>query len=76
LKLNEKLTTGLLLAVQGVGALFVGIFLAAYLGGMFMTPSTTVLHSEAAFRIPLSILGIVLLFLVLIGSILAFLRKD
>jgi len=50
--------------------------LAAYLGGMFMTPSTTVLHSEAAFRIPLSILGIVLLFLVLIGNILAFLRKD
>ena len=76
MKLNEKLTTGLLLAVQGVGVLFVGIFLAAYLGGMFMTPSTTVLHSEAAFRIPLSILGIVLLFLVLIGNILAFLRKD
>ena len=76
MKLNEKLTTGLLLAVQGVGALFVGIFLAAYIGGMSMTPSTTVLHSEAAFRIPLSILGIVLLFLVLTGCILAFLGKD
>ena len=62
---NKKTTTALLLALQGVGAAFVGIFLAAYLGGMFMNPSTTVLHSEPAFRIPLIILGAVFLVLVL-----------
>jgi hypothetical protein len=62
---NNKRTTTLLLALQGVGAVFTGIFLAAYLGGMFMNPSTTVLHSEPAFKIPLIIFGIVLLTLIL-----------
>jgi hypothetical protein len=55
---------------------FVGIFLAAYLGGMFMTPSTTVLHSEPAFRIPLTIFGIVLLVLVLATVVLAGISKK
>lgn len=68
---NNKRTTTLLLALQGVGAVFVGIFLAAYLGGMFMTPSTTVLHSETAFRIPLAIFGVVILVLVLAIVVLA-----
>jgi hypothetical protein len=53
---------------QGVGAIFVGVFLAAYLGGM---PSTNVLHSEDAFRIPLTILGVVLLVLILATIIFA-----
>jgi hypothetical protein len=65
-----------LLAAQGVGAVFVGIFLAAYLGGLIMTPSTTVLHSEPAFRIPLTIFGIVLLVLVLVTVVLAIYSKK
>ncbi len=77
MKLNDKRITNFLLAVQGVGAVFVGIFLAAYLGGLFMTPSTTVLHSEPAFRIPLTIFGITLLVLVLATVILVvFSKKD
>lgn len=76
MKLNNRIATVLLLSLQIVGAVFVGIFLAAYLGGMLMTPSTTVLHSEAVFRIPLQILGIVLLVLLLIGCVLAFFKKD
>jgi hypothetical protein len=77
LALNNKQITNFLLAIQSVGAVFVGIFLAAYLGGMFMTPSTTVLHSEPAFRIPLTIFGIVLLVLVLATVVLAgFSKKD
>ena len=68
---NSKRITNLLLAVQGVGAVFAGIFLAAYLGGMFMTPSTTVLHSEPAFRIPLTVFGIVLMLLILATVVLA-----
>jgi len=65
LRLSDKKVTKFLFVVQSIGAVFVGIFLAAYLGGLFMTPSTTVLHSEPAFRIPLFIFGVVLLFLVL-----------
>jgi hypothetical protein len=71
----NKWKTSFLLAVQVVGAVFVGIFLAAYLGGMFMTPSTTVLHFEPAFRIPLIIFGAVLLILIF-ATILAFLKSK
>jgi hypothetical protein len=62
-----------LFALQGLGAVFVGIFLAAYLGGL---PTTAVLHSEAAFRIPLFIFGGVLLFLVLAALVTVLLRED
>lgn len=60
-------------ATEGIGAVFVGIFLAAYLGGL---PSTAVLHSEPAFRIPLSILGAVLLVLALSAVFIAVLSKK
>jgi hypothetical protein len=67
MQITEKKVYKLLLATQGVGAVFVGIFLAAYLGGL---PSTDVLHSEPAFRIPLIIFGAILLILVLSTVIL------
>jgi hypothetical protein len=76
LETSNKRITNLLSAVQGVGAVFAGIFLAAYLGGMLMTPSTTVLHSEPAFKIPLTVLGIVLLVLVLATVVLAAASKK
>lgn len=60
MRLSDKKINKFLFAVQGLGAVFVGIFLAAYLGGL---PSTAVLHSEPAFRIPLFIFGAVLVFL-------------
>ncbi|MDI9578267.1 MAG: hypothetical protein QM398_09060 [Thermoproteota archaeon] len=58
---NKHLST-FLFAIQGVGIVFIGFFLAAYLSGI---PTTAVLHSEPIFRIPLLILGLVLLALVL-----------
>jgi hypothetical protein len=74
MQITEKKVNKLLLATQGVGAVFVGIFLAAYLGGL---PSTDVLHSEPAFRIPLIIFGAILLILVLSTVILAaYLKKE
>jgi hypothetical protein len=74
LRLTDKQISTFLFATQGVGIIFVGIFLAAYLGGL---PSTNVLHSEPAFRIPLTIFGIILLVLVLAAIILAvFLKKS
>ena len=62
MKLSDRKLNKFLFAIEGVGAVFVGIFLAAYLGGL---PSTDVLHSEAAFRISLFILGAILVFLLL-----------
>jgi len=62
--------------VQGLGAVFVAIFLAAYLGGMLMTPSTTVLHSEPAFRTSLAVLGLLLLVGLLAGVALASRRRK
>jgi hypothetical protein len=64
---NKKITT-VLFALQAVGVVFVGIFLAAYLGGL---PTTAVLHSEPAFKIPLIIFGAVLLIIILVTIILA-----
>jgi hypothetical protein len=73
LRLSDKHTATFLFAVQGIGAVFVGIFLAAYLGGL---PTTAVLHSEPAFRIPLYIFGVALLVLVLSALVLAVLSKK
>ncbi|MGA3060551.1 MAG: hypothetical protein ABSD92_09305 [Candidatus Bathyarchaeia archaeon] len=64
---DKKLTT-ILFSLEGVGAVFVSIFLAAYLGGL---PTTTVLHDEPAFRIPLIIFGALLLVLIFASVVLA-----
>jgi hypothetical protein len=68
MQFTERNINRLLFAAQGVGALFVGVFLAAYLGGL---PSTDVLHSELAFRIPLIIFGAALLLLIVVIVIVA-----
>jgi Tfp pilus assembly protein PilN len=62
-----------LFVAQGIGAIFVGVFLAAYLSGL---PSTSVLHSEPAFRIPLYIFGVVLLVMMMVAAVLAVLSKK
>lgn len=73
MRLSDKQINAFLFAAQGVGAVFVGIFLAAYLAGL---PSTDVFHSEPVFRIPLTIFGVVLLVMVLVASVLAVLSKK
>lgn len=73
LGLSEKQINAFLFAVQGVGAAFVGIFLAAYLAGI---PTTVVFHSEPAFRIPLTIFGVAFLVMVVSAFILAALSKK
>ncbi len=74
MRFGEKRLTQFLFATQGVGAVFVSIFLAAYLAGL---PSTDVLHSEPAFRIPLIIFGTALLVLILATVIIAAaIRKE
>jgi len=73
LRLSEKQVKAFLFATEGVGAAFVGIFLAAYLAGL---PTTQVYHSEPAFRIPLTILGVIFLIMVLSAFVLAALSKK
>lgn len=64
---DKKLTT-VLYSIEGVGAVFVVLFLAAYLGGI---PTTNVLQDQPAFRIPLQVLGAALLILIFAGVVLA-----
>jgi hypothetical protein len=73
LNLTQKQISQFLFAVQGIGIVFVGIFLAAYLGGL---PTTNVLHIEPVFRIPLAVFGLLFLVLVLITLVLAALRRK
>jgi hypothetical protein len=63
----------LLYVAEFVGAIFVAVFLGAYLGGL---PSTDVLHSEPIFKIPLIFVGAIFLILLLVNLIMAiYLRK-
>lgn len=69
-------TSKFLFAVEGVGAVFVGIFLAAYLGGLFVVPQTTVFHSDPTIKLTLTVLGAALLVLVLVTVVLAFVKRK
>ena len=73
MEIPDKRLTKFLFAVEAVGIVFVGFFLVAYLGGL---PTTAVLHSEPVFRIPLFVLGAVLLELVICGVVVAALVKE
>ena len=73
MRLSDRKINKFFFAVQGLGAVFVGIFLAAYLGGL---PTTAVLHSEAVFRIPLFILGAAMVFLLLSAFVPIVLSED
>ena len=66
--IRQRKQKSLLLALEAVGALFVALFLIAYLGGM---PSTNVFHSDPVFRVPLDILGVAFLILLLANTIQA-----
>jgi uncharacterized membrane protein (DUF4010 family) len=66
--LENKNLTAVLYSIEGVGAVFVVIFLAAYLGGL---PTTNVLQDQPAFRIPLTVLGALTLILIFVAIALA-----
>lgn len=74
--LNGWDVSKLLFAVEGVGAAFIGVFLAAYLGGLFVVPQTTVFHSDPTVRLVLTVLGLILLVLVLATVIVAILKRK
>jgi hypothetical protein len=63
--MKDKSVATALLALEGVGAVFVGLFLAVYLGGLFVTPQTTVFHSVPEIKLTLAVSGAVLLVFIL-----------
>jgi hypothetical protein len=73
MKLTSNQVTKFLFASEGIGAVFVSIFIAAYLLGL---PSTEVRHSEPIFRTALSIFGILFVILVLATLLLSFYIKK
>jgi hypothetical protein len=72
----DKKVSYLLYAVEGVGAAFVGVFLAAYLGGLFVIPQTTVFHSDPTVKLTLGVLGGILLALILASVVLAAIKRK
>ncbi len=66
--LADKKLTAVLYSLEGVGLIFVVIFLAAYLGGL---PTTNVLQNQPTFNWSLKVFGIILLILVLAATVLA-----
>jgi len=70
--LENKNLTAVLYSIEGVGAVFVVIFLAAYLGGL---PTTNVLQDQPAFRIPLAFFGALTLILIFVAVALAVWHK-
>jgi hypothetical protein len=73
MEIPDKRLSKYLYVVEGVGAIFVALFLAVYLGGL---PTTAVLHSEPVFRIPLFVFGAVLLELIISAVVVAILVKK
>jgi hypothetical protein len=71
--LSDNQTRNFLYAAQGVGAVFIAIFLVAYLGGL---PTTYVFHSQPIFRYSLDAIGIVLLALIAANVALSLIRKN
>lgn len=67
---------GFLFAVEGVGAVFVGLFLTVYLMGLRDLPRDMVYHSDPTFRTLLSVFGVLIIVLVLVAALLAVIVKK
>jgi hypothetical protein len=73
--LSSKQLSGVLYAIEGVGAVFVGLFLSAYLAGLSRLPRDVVYHSDPTYRILISAIGAILLALVLGALVVGLLLK-
>jgi hypothetical protein len=71
--MKSKQLTAFQYAVQGVGAVFVAVFLAAFL---FSIPTTSVLHGQPIYQYLLAVFGGIFLILVLISLALSFIVKP
>jgi hypothetical protein len=71
--LNENQISKFLYAFEGIGAIFAGAFLIAYLSGL---PTDVVYHSGPTLRMILSLFGGLLIILVIIGLLISALNKK
>jgi len=71
--LNDDQISKFLFAFEGIGAIFVGAFLLAYLMGL---PTYVVYHSDPNLRMILSLFGGLLIILVIIGFLVSFFYKK
>ena len=73
LGLNDGQISKFLFVFEGIGVVFLGIFLIAYLAGL---PTDAVYHSDPSLRLLLSVFGIVLGLFVAIGFVLSRFKID
>lgn len=66
--MNDGQISKFLFVFEGIGVVFLGLFLIAYLAGL---PTDIVYHSDPSLRLLLSIFGVVLVLFVAIGFVLS-----
>ena len=66
--MNESQISKFLFTFEGIGALFIGSFLVAYLSGL---PTDVVNHSDPTLRLVLSLFGGVAIILVFAGLLIS-----
>lgn len=71
--MNDNQISKFLLTFQGIGAIFTGAFLMAYLIGL---PTDVVYHSDPTLRTILSIFGAILLIFILIAILISATNKK
>ena len=71
--MNNGQISKFLFAFEGIGAIFVGAFLLAYLSGL---PTSVVYHSDPTLRMILSLFVGLLIILVIIGLLVSALNKK
>ena len=76
MKVTDGQVRGFLFAVEGVGVVFVGLFLTVYLLGLKDLPGDMVYHSEPIFRMLLSIFSSLVIVIAVIALILSVILKK
>ena len=71
--MDDNQISKFLFAIEGIGAIFVGAFLSAYLMGL---PTYVVYHSDPNLRSILSLFGAVLIVLVITSLVVSFLMRK
>lgn len=72
---TNKKVTALLIAVEGVGAVFMTLFVSVYVAGITQLPQYVVYHSEPTVRLTMSVIGVILLALVIVALIAGLIKK-
>lgn len=72
---TSKQLTVLLYAIEGAGAIFMGLFVTVYVAGISQLPDYVVYHSEPTIRLTMSIIGALLVALIILALIIGLIMK-